>query len=593
MLFRSAATPGLPSIFADGDTQYLSDEGANTRIKTTKLDIWKDLTKSSPNYESATIIQYMTVRDFNDWLTDIQTDCKFNKRDNLRKRESQAKLYKRNDFLSAGSDTFTCQSTGTPIIKLGINGVPFVKRAKKTLKCNCKSRITALYASGYEHFAGKEINVFEHGDKMVKVTYNWKHEHPVAKLDYFYMSTLSKRMRSALRIVVARGVTYSEIDQARSQYLESRKGNLTLPELLKIKPHHVRYERRLILESFALKSKSLESSLRIWGDEVISQGGKGAPVAFYISNSQSSIVVADFLGKVKDFCHFQPTQAVIDCDAAETKALRHIWGQGLLIVYCRFHILRAFETKLVQKFKPGSDATEMTNQMKDDFTKVIDSRSLTEADERIGYFIERYSSHSQFVNYVKKQWFSKIELIVGGLSAQFDSTSGTNNLAESYHSRLKNDFLTSTNQRPDQHSLAEDGSSNTATVSSGEESDLGANLDRNVIESVSQMNEIDRLQKTPSSDKWKVGTVYMHGDIVVPQTRDIAQKNREDAAKAAEGKRNSKQHLIRRLLRIFKDFVTDFLKDNSVERQSRTIDQVEAFLKGNYGTSEAFSGKQS
>ncbi|GEQ68825.1 hypothetical protein JCM33374_g2494 [Metschnikowia sp. JCM 33374] len=28
---------------------------------------------------------------------------------------------------------------------------------------------------------------------------------------------------------------------------------------------------------------------------------------------------------------------------------------------------------------------------------------------------------------------------------------------------------------------AEDGSSNTATVSSGEESDLGANLDRNVI----------------------------------------------------------------------------------------------------------------
>lgn len=61
--------------------------------------------------------------------------------------------------------------------------------------------------------------------------------------------------------------------------------------------------------------------------------GSGAPVAFMLGNSGQALVIADFLRKFQSFTGITPAQAVIDCDEAETGALKATWGSEFPIMY--------------------------------------------------------------------------------------------------------------------------------------------------------------------------------------------------------------------------------------------------------------------
>lgn len=192
--------------------------------------------------------------------------------------------------------------------------------------------------------------------------------------------------------------------------------------------------------------------------------GKGAPAAFMMTNSQRSEVIAHFLKAVRAFCSFQPVQAVIDCDQAETNALKEVWQNEVSIVWCRWHILKAFANSLKSKVTVGPrggqsredwDAHKQNVEIKKKeitqaFKNVIASPTQEIGEQRISDFMKRFKEYPQLIEYTARQWFAKKEFVVNGMAPNILVHASTNNFIESFHNVLKRYFLgRSRSQGPD------------------------------------------------------------------------------------------------------------------------------------------------
>lgn len=113
--------------------------------------------------------------------------------------------------------------------------------------------------------------------------------------------------------------------------------------------------------------------------------GCGAPAAFMLTNAGKAPVIADFLKKVRDFTGFSPIQAVIDCDDAETSALKAVWGDNFPIIYCRFHVKKAFGKQLNAKIQKCHNKKEIMLAIALDFERVLNGKSPVEAIERMNW----------------------------------------------------------------------------------------------------------------------------------------------------------------------------------------------------------------
>ncbi|QBM89233.1 hypothetical protein METSCH_D02970 [Metschnikowia aff. pulcherrima] len=167
--------------------------------------------------------------------------------------------------------------------------------------------------------------------------------------------------------------------------------------------------------------------------------GSGAPVAFMVSNSGQAPVIADFLRKIQSFTGITPAQAVIDCDEAETGALKAAYGPEFPIMYCRFHVLNALAIQIPKKIKLRAFEKDLELKVLSDFKEVLSSRTESEGHQRIADFLKKYEAHTEFVAYVDKQWFTrkKKALIIQGFNPKYVRGENTNNIIESYHNQLK------------------------------------------------------------------------------------------------------------------------------------------------------------
>lgn len=70
---------------------------------------------------------------------------------------------------------------------------------------------------------------------------------------------------------------------------------------------------------------------------------KGVPVCFFVTNRESSAVIAKWLEWVKESAVVQPKRIMIDCSATEIEAIRLAFGANVRVLLCHWHIKRAWE----------------------------------------------------------------------------------------------------------------------------------------------------------------------------------------------------------------------------------------------------------
>ncbi|KAM9900390.1 hypothetical protein OXX79_005167 [Metschnikowia pulcherrima] len=420
---------------------------------------------------------------------------------------------KRIRLSSAGSDIYLCESAKEKIAK---DAPVFRKRTSRA--CGCKTRFTIQFPHGYKHASNNEINVGDHGNESVKVTWAWKHNHDFNDPNLFAELPLSGEARSLLRSAVSDyGVTWFQIHQMQTKLRES--DHMGPCELLKIKDRNVRYIMREsssnqpftstpVVTSFDILANVIQSSggfaeystkfrclpgngnhgsedlnnskirevwsfcfMSAWQRDVLRQNprmfhvdsthkssfgprnddedaylfticvknqktGSVAPCAFMLSNASTAPVIADFLYKVQVFTGVIPSQAAINCDGAGT-ALRAVWGPFIPIMYCQFHLEKAFTEQLDQKIQPSSNKEDIKTEIHHDFQRVLASRNDSEAHHNICWFLKKHEVHAEFVSYMVQHWFARRDFIIEGCNPRYVSGENTHSLLEPFHSLLK------------------------------------------------------------------------------------------------------------------------------------------------------------
>lgn len=81
-------------------------------------------------------------------------------------------------------------------------------------------------------------------------------------------------------------------------------------------------------------------------------------------------VIVDALRKVESYTNFAPKQAVIDCDKAETKALKAVWGPEFLLMYYRFQVDGAFRECVHRKNEPSAEKEQTETEVRENFDEV-------------------------------------------------------------------------------------------------------------------------------------------------------------------------------------------------------------------------------
>ncbi|SAL95413.1 hypothetical protein [Absidia glauca] len=169
---------------------------------------------------------------------------------------------------------------------------------------------------------------------------------------------------------------------------------------------------------------------------------RGVPVCFFVTNMEAIPVLKEWLLWVAANNNLSVKRVMIDCSAAETAAIKEVFGSTVDILLCHWHIKRAWETHLKRDVKVAnaSDATkQLRNRVRASINNLMYCTSSEEFDNKWQEFKDQYVQCSVFVAYMTSQWIPKKTLWVKAW--RLDATFQTNNYVESYHQVLKGKYL--------------------------------------------------------------------------------------------------------------------------------------------------------
>ncbi|KAM9896038.1 hypothetical protein OXX79_007707 [Metschnikowia pulcherrima] len=147
---------------------------------------------------------------------------------------------------SSGSSYYHCKGEGS--------AKPRENRQRKrtSQKQRCKAKFTIRFSSGYRPLPDGSLNVRNHGNDLVVITWNKKHTHEVTPLGD---ATMKKKVRAEFRERVARGLSWRDFVAERKQIISKCEQNgEPLPiHLCEIKYRHWQYDSRKARTSSAHK----------------------------------------------------------------------------------------------------------------------------------------------------------------------------------------------------------------------------------------------------------------------------------------------------------------------------------------------------
>ena len=126
------------------------------------------------------------------------------------------------------------------------------QRKRTSQKQRCKAKLTIRFSLGYSPLPDGSLNVRDHVNDLVVITWNKKHTHEVTPLGD---ATMKKKVRAKFRERVARGLSWQDFVAERKEIISKCEQNgEPLPiHLCEIKYRHWRYDSRKARTSLAHK----------------------------------------------------------------------------------------------------------------------------------------------------------------------------------------------------------------------------------------------------------------------------------------------------------------------------------------------------
>lgn len=126
------------------------------------------------------------------------------------------------------------------------------QRKRTSQKQRCKAKLRIRFSLGYKPLPDGSLNVRDHENDLVVITWNKKHTHEVTPLGD---ATMKKQVRAEFRERVARGLSWQDFVAERKQIISKCEQNgEPLPiHLCEIKYRHWQYNARKARTSLAHK----------------------------------------------------------------------------------------------------------------------------------------------------------------------------------------------------------------------------------------------------------------------------------------------------------------------------------------------------
>ncbi|KAF8002360.1 hypothetical protein HF325_003325 [Metschnikowia pulcherrima] len=117
------------------------------------------------------------------------------------------------------------------------------QRKRTSQKQRCKAKFTIRFSLGYRPLPDGSLNVRDHGNDLVVITWNKKHTHEVTPLGD---ATMKKKVRAEFRERVARGLSWQDFVAERKQIISKceQNGEPVPIHLCEIKYRHWQYDSR-------------------------------------------------------------------------------------------------------------------------------------------------------------------------------------------------------------------------------------------------------------------------------------------------------------------------------------------------------------
>ncbi|KAM9911149.1 hypothetical protein OXX69_003804 [Metschnikowia pulcherrima] len=210
--------------------------------------------------------------------------------------------------VSPGSSVYICKRSGHPKPK---KTAKECQRARGSQKCGCKASYTIRFCEGYKHAPNGSLNVDEHGDDIVTVTWNYEHKHSPKGSG---SPKEIQQLRRAMRKSVAGDLNWRDYISQRTKWLFDSRKNRVPAEDLKIKHDHWFNESKRTLRNLAMKDLDPEASLRSWAGEITKLKGMAAftdKFDFKEKRPALTSTQASQGGKIWSFCFMSEWQKVL------------------------------------------------------------------------------------------------------------------------------------------------------------------------------------------------------------------------------------------------------------------------------------------
>ncbi|MCO5582895.1 hypothetical protein L7F22_036797 [Adiantum nelumboides] len=137
---------------------------------------------------------------------------------------------------------------------------------------------------------------------------------------------------------------------------------------------------------------------------------------------------------------------MVDDAEADIQALREVFGIGIPVLLCIWHVRRAWLKNLVKKVADATLRADMFRQL----GMIMNMRGSpcrsshdkeSEAHKLVVDFMVKYESEVLFIDYFKREWLPRIGMWIRSSRMMRIANQDTNGSIEAYHGILKSKFL--------------------------------------------------------------------------------------------------------------------------------------------------------
>ncbi|UZJ54297.1 hypothetical protein CBS101457_003617 [Exobasidium rhododendri] len=441
------------------------------------LKFYQDLSKVIPPAADKPIVEYsFRLQNWILWLDERQ----------LGSRWVRSKVRRAGDVgLQEGLDwreTWTCDHAGPYRCKKNSNLSPQKKRKGKiSIKTGCMATITASKVKNADN-----------------ILVSWRHEHgghnPMSVKDW-RASSLSEHIRTWVKERIAEGRDWRSIhDLLRIKELEIDLLDSTstrLPQALRLTRQDVYNILRQQLVAVSRKDPDLMKSLESWIAQIVKDGGwgytskdsvgfatawqqslwgastfcldsthntcqggfylytlvarskitgRGCPAAFFLTPDAGQTPLEAFLKSLP----IKPDFFMIDCSHAEAGAIMAVHPRAK-IMYCNWHVLKAVRGR-AKTIIQHANARERNTLIQEAFN---DFRAIMQLEDTSLYFAAYQNFTKKWTNlqqpawaiYFARTWNPFRSRWIKAWRLDFHDGIDTNNYIESWHGRLKTQYL--------------------------------------------------------------------------------------------------------------------------------------------------------